>query len=317
VGVYVEDWQPGFDSPYLVVTDDETEAAAVPVEDGDTLRAHPGRPDGDTRIAFVDGIRRVEATLYEVDDADGSIARGVAGAHGCGAVLAGGDGPPVFAEVQTSRELIFGSGRTVGLPALPGGWAWRSRRIPSNQPDAPLAALQAAMRKIEAQVAEKLCADGWLTVLDGPVPYVRSSSLPMVGYVKSHHRMLLSPDLHAQVPPLLPVATRSSLFAHSDRMSTYLRVAEPGRHAGPWSGIVRVELSHWDGVAAAAAVADRLAALLPRYAGVSHRDSRAPQNMQPVGALEKHLRHLLGPAKLAVRAVRDAVSRIDRETQQP
>ncbi len=39
--------------------------------------------------------------------------------------------------------------------------------------------------------------------------------------------------------------------------------------------------------------------LLPRFAGVRHRDPRAPQNLQPVGALEKHLRHLLGPADYA------------------
>jgi hypothetical protein len=43
---------------------------------------------------------------------------------------------------------------------------------------------------------------------------------------------------------------------------------------------------------------------------VRHRDPRAPQNLQPVGALERQLRHLLGPADYAARAVRDAVAQL-------
>ena len=47
---------------------------------------------------------------------------------------------------------------------------------------------------------------------------------------------------------------------------------------------------------------------VPRFAGVPHRDPRAPQNLQPIGALETHLRHLLGHPGLATRAVREAVA---------
>ena len=41
---------------------------------------------------------------------------------------------------------------------------------------------------------------------------------------------------------------------------------------------------------------------------MAHRDPRAPQNLQPVGALESRLRHLLGDPGLAYRAVRESVS---------
>jgi hypothetical protein len=47
---------------------------------------------------------------------------------------------------------------------------------------------------------------------------------------------------------------------------------------------------------------------LPRYAGLGHIDPRAPQNLQPVAALERHLRHGLGDIALAVRATREAVA---------
>ena len=62
------------------------------------------------------------------------------------------------------------------------------------------------------------------------------------------------------------------------------------------------------GLADTIAVVDRVSITVPRFAGVAHRDPRAPQNLQPVGALEKYLRHLLGDAGLAVRAVRQAVA---------
>ena len=56
--------------------------------------------------------------------------------------------------------------------------------------------------------------------------------------------------------------------------------------------------------------ADLVAATLPRYAGIPWLDPRAPQNLQPVGALERHLRHSLGDSRLASRAVRESVARL-------
>jgi hypothetical protein len=311
VGLFVEDWQAAYGSPYLVVPDDAVVGTTELVEDGPTvLRAHPGRPPSAARLAFVDGVRRVEARLYTVDDVDGAIARGVAGAHACGAVLVDGETTPAFGHVAAVRHLIFGSGVVGGLPALPGGWAWQASSITGSEPDAPLAELQRRMRQAEGQLAEQLCADGWLAVVDGPLTFVRSADLPVVGFVKTHHRMLLPVAQHAAVPRLLDVATRTSLFAHADRYSAYVRLAIPDRHAGPWSGIVRIELPQAAGLADAVRTADAVTGLLPRFAGVPHRDPRAPQNLQPVGALETHLRHLLGAPRLAVRAVRDAVAQL-------
>jgi hypothetical protein len=122
--------------------------------------------------------------------------------------------------------------------------------------------------------------------------------------------MLLDAAEHAAVPALVGTGVRTSLFAHADRFSTYVRIADPDRHAGPWSGIVRLELPQSAGLPSAARTADAVTGFLPRFAGVRHRDPRAPQNLQPVGALEKYLRHQLGSSALAVRAVRDAVAQL-------
>lgn len=308
MGVFVEEWRGDYGSPYLVVPDETVGASGTLVEDGDDLDAHHGERSDGTKLAFVDGVRRVEATLYEVAE-DKSIARGVAGAHACGAVVAAPGEVPRFTSVSVTRHVIFGSGRSAVLPAVEGGWAWRASSIDDEDPDAPMLELQRRMRVAEGLLAEQLCAEGWLTVVDGPLSRVRSAELPVVGYVKTHHRPLLDPAVHARIPDLLEVGHRTSLFAHADRYSCYVRLATPDRYAGPWSGIVRLEIPKSVGLAQAATRAGAVTGVLPRYAGIRHRDPRAPQNLQPVGALEKHLRHLLGPPGLAERAVRDAIAR--------
>jgi hypothetical protein len=57
------------------------------------------------------------------------------------------------------------------------------------------------------------------------------------------------------------------------------------------------------GIEGARALADLTTAVLPRFASVVGRDPRAPQNLYPVGELERVLRHRLGDAALVKRAV--------------
>jgi hypothetical protein len=45
---------------------------------------------------------------------------------------------------------------------------------------------------------------------------------------------------------------------------------------------------------------------LARFASDSSKDSRAPQNLYPIGGLERELRHRLGDPKLLYRALREA-----------
>jgi len=313
IRVYVESWEPTYSPPYQISDGpEEPEGRGVPVEDGGELRAHPG---GGTpppvRLAFVDGVRRGEAWLYRDDPDRDTAARGLAGAFACGAAVIPADGPPAFERTEVQRLVIWGSGADGTLPDAAGGFRWRPASIDDPDPEAPLRALQARMRQRETELAEELAADGHLTVVDGPLTYVRSRDLPVIGYVKTHHRPLLAPDLHRRIPELLGAGERTSLFtAGEDRYAAYLRLAPRDGVASPWSGIVRIEIPQSAGLAEAAALADRATALLPRFAGLPHRDPRAPQNLQPIGALERHLRRLLGNPRLAARAVREAVASI-------
>jgi hypothetical protein len=54
-------------------------------------------------------------------------------------------------------------------------------------------------------------------------------------------------------------------------------------------------------------LADRTAAVLPLVASEPHLDPRAPQNLVPIAALERQLRHRMGDRGLVYRALREAV----------
>jgi hypothetical protein len=55
-------------------------------------------------------------------------------------------------------------------------------------------------------------------------------------------------------------------------------------------------------------IANFAAPTLCLYASSTVRDSRAPQNLLPVGALEDELRHRLGDAVLVRRAIEQAIA---------
>ena len=302
--LYFEDWDASYGSPYLISPDQaDGDAQFAEVTDGIRVAPAPCEPRS---AAFVDGVRRGEGLLYRQADA-GVLVRGTVGAHACGAVLCARGLAAVFGPIETRRLVIFGGGVPVALPEVD-GYRWDAVAVASLEPDAPLQDLQTRMRMAEGQLAERLAGEGWLAVLDGPLNFVRSRDRTVVGLVKTHHRALLAPADHARVPELA-CGERTPVFPlGADRYSCYVRLAAPGPRSSPWFGIVRIEVPQSFGLDAARATADEVACVLPRYAGIPHRDPRAPQNLQPVGALEKQLRHRLGPSRLAARAARHAVA---------
>mgnify|MGYP000998081643 CR=1 FL=1 len=74
----------------------------------------------------------------------------------------------------------------------------------------------------------------------------------------------------------------------------------------------RLEMDSAEDLADVFRAADRTAALLPRYASRPERDPRAPQNLLPIGQLERELRHQLGDIELLQRFITRAF-----ETERP
>ncbi len=308
--IFVEDWGAAYGSPYLVDSDFErdSEQTGVLAEDGDALSFHrPCDLPPEPRVAFVDGIRRAEAWLYQLD-ADGVSARGLAAAFAVGSAICDCLGAR-YENEEISRVAIWGSGQAPMLSAI-GRWSWLTHAVPSSDPDAPLETLQKMMRTAEGKLAGRIAANDTLTFIDGPLDYVIERGAEVAGHVKTHHRAFLPPEVHRRIPGLA-LGERTSIFALEERYSCYVRIAQAGPFAGPWSGVVRLHLPGERGLGGAVRLADRATSVLPRFAGIAHRDPRAPQNLQPIGALESHLRHLMGDAALAMRAVRDAV-RVER-----
>ena len=147
--------------------------------------------------------------------------------------------------------------------------------------------------------------DDDLLIVDGPLRG-RTHLDRTVGYIKTHHASYL-PRRQAAVVGALATGQRTPVFTMGTswrRNSWYLRL--PGTPGVPWSGVVRLECSPDLPAAAAARLADLTARLLPPLASVPHKDPRAPQNLVPIGGLERELRRRLGDQQLLYRALRSA-----------
>jgi len=156
------------------------------------------------------------------------------------------------------------------------------------------------MREAEASVAQVHAEqpETWV-IADGPLVHRRTSPARVVGYVKRLQRAYLPPAAAALLLSL-PPSHRTPLFllrdpaGRFDRYSWYVRLAVPPAIAHPLAGLVRLEISTGVGAARASDAADLSARFLPEFASTPERDSRAPQNLLPIGALERALRHALG-----------------------
>lgn len=303
--IYAGEWAPEYGGPHLTEADGPEGQAEVWEH---SLLTSVDCPPLARPLAFVDGIRRVEAQLFYAEGNE-EPAPGVAGALAVGAVVPSPAGPLEVVEVEVRRLAIFGSGKTASLPPQPGGWSWQTVTLEDGSLDAPMQELQRLMREREWALAERLAAAGQLVCLDGPLHSTRDLKASIVGYVKTHHRRLLEPAAHAKVA-LLEHGQRTSLFTVSERHSCYFRLAQRTPRHHPWFGIVRLEVSAGAGRQATVATMNAVCGTLPRYAGVSHVDPRAPQNLQPVGALERELRRRCGDTALGTRATREAVAQL-------
>jgi len=170
-------------------------------------------------------------------------------------------------------------------------------------------ALQRRLTEAEVQLALAFrarhpAADD-LLVVDGPLRG-RTHLDGTVGYIKTHHASYLPGDQAGVVAALRP-GQRTPAFTMGTswrRTSWYLQL--PGTPGVPWSGVVRVECSAELTAAEVTGLADVTARVLPPLASTPHKDPRAPQNLVPVGGLERELRRRLGDQQLLYRALRSA-----------
>ncbi len=304
----VESWDPSYSAP---LAPDEALApsegdVSCDVEGGEWTPRR-GEDDGIERVCFVDGVRRIDARLA-IPRGGAMPIPGIAGSHAVGAVV----WDRVLrrsevAHVRTRRLAVFASGEAVVVPGV-APVAFDVESEPSDDPDRLVARFHGSMRRAEADLIAELADGGSFVIGDGPVNDTRRRSV--VGYVKTHRVAYLPAERSGIIAELEP-GWRTPLFVLGargtfSRWSWYQRLPVPEvRHA--WSGIVRCEAPGSLPIVEAALLADRTAALLPFVAAPAHTDPRAPQNLVPIGALERHLRHALGDQRLVYRALLEAV----------
>lgn len=294
----VEAW----DSDYGAPTDAELEDASQNVDVSVELRPEEWRPllpeaAPVADILFVDGVRRVDATLW-IDQPPDFPGFALAATYAAGAVRCNGRAVIEEAEVERglftsapASDVVTGIG-TYGVKATKGVTAeelWLG--------------IQQRMGALEAAVTRQ-AGGAELLVVDGPLSHARDIE-NAVGYIKTQKVQYLPLELR-QVLTALPAGYRTPLFLTTtgwSRYSWYLRLAN---HAGPAGGLVRCEIDADMSQADASRVATRVSATLPRFASARHKDPRAPQNLYPIGGLERELRHRLGDKELAMRALRRA-----------
>lgn len=269
-----------------------------------------------SRWVFVDGVRRIDARLVGMTSGAEMI-YALFGSYAVGAVILG-DRRAEIGPVDVGRLLVTGSGDPSGrdepvevLPTI----VFRRTSTPAVDSEGPLMALQNEMRLAEARLSSTLLAQDVLVVSDGPLAH-KDLGPGVVGYVKRIFDPYLPKDkAHHLVD--LPASHRTPVFAiHGGQRSRYawfLRLASPARGHSPLAGVVRLEVDGSIGIGAAVRLANQTCARLPELASSRTFDPRAPQNLIPVGALEKHLRHLMGDARLIRRAIEGKISEDEHE----
>ena len=326
-GFTVDPWDPGYAAALTVEALAELDATTAELNLDIELPAdrwRPLTPDPVTILPSVllvaDGVRRIDARVWIDDPGGGMPTPGIATSYASGLVRCDRHDGAVaeLAGVQVRRVLFSPSPHAPDI-ATPAG-AYPARPAANGTPEQLSLALQQQLTELEValavdyrdRAASTLGDDPDLLLVDGPLR--GRTHLPRtVGYIKTHQTAYLSGP-QAGVVTALQAGERTPVFLMGTswrRHSWYLRL--PTRSTAPWAGIVRCEASADLPTQAVRTLADATALLLPPLAGVEYKDPRAPQNLVPIGGLEKLLRHRLGDTRLLYRALRAAATR-DRAT---
>lgn len=257
-------------------------------------------------VLFLDGVRRIDARVW-VHGAGPQPAAGIAASLAAGLVSC--DGTARVVDVTVERGLFTAAAGAPDIVTRSAGYP--ARLAEGLGIDQLSLALQQRLASAEVQLAmvfrAQHPASDDLLVVDGPLRG-RTHLDRTVGYIKTHHASYLPAEQAAVVGALRP-GQRTPAFTMGTswrRHSWYLRL--PGAGGAPWSGVVRLECSADLPPAAVTALADLTARLLPPLAAVPHKDPRAPQNLVPIGGLERELRRRLGDQQFLYRALRAAAA---------
>jgi hypothetical protein len=312
VSFSIDPWDPGYGMAFGDEMNEEAWPGSsaelvldleLPADQWRPLTPDASLPIPDT-VLFLDGVRRIDARVW-VHGSDPQPAPGIAASYAAGLVCL--NGAARITDVAVGRGLFTAAADATGIDSRHGTYpAWKAA---GPGMDKLSLALQQRLSDAEVQLAllfRKESQDASdLLFVDGPLRG-RTHLDRTIGYIKTHHTTYLPPEQAATVSALGP-GQRTPAFTMGTswrRNSWYLRL--PGSSDAPWSGVVRLECSADLPVPEVIRLADLSARILPPLASSPHKDPRAPQNLVPIGGLERELRRRLGDQQLLYRSLRAA-----------
>lgn len=306
----VDPWDPGYATALTdaAAADLDTSSAQLNVElEAPSAQWAPRTPPPDAwapdEVLIVDGVRRVDARIWFAPEREAVPSLGLAGSWAAGVVRLNGAARVDTITVERGVFTPCGSAAPIHTPIAD----YPIRPCAGGDPVALSLALQQRLVQLEVDTATALQGSNDLLMADGPLR--GRQHLPRaVGYIKTHHAAYLPPELNMVVSALGP-GQRTPVFTVGtswSRHSWYVKL--PVQSAAPWAGVVRCECSVDLRRDDAIRLADTVTLLLPRLASAAHKDPRAPQNLVPIGGLERLLRHRLGDARKLHRQLSVAAS---------
>src|SRR5215510_8917183 len=176
------------------------------------------------------------------------------------------------------------------------------------------------MRRTEAQVAEAMSGADTLVLADGSLKFFGGASA-VVGVIKTIYKLYL-PAKRATILGRLRAGQRTPFFCIEGKrkntgykiLTCYLRLTLPQPIEIPFAGLVRLEINpsqreHGN----VSSLFDQAAIKVRELASRAPKDPRAPQNLIPIGGLERQLRHRLGDAQLVLRGIKQKLHALVEE----
>ncbi|MGF1491910.1 MAG: hypothetical protein ACFBSC_05525 [Microcoleaceae cyanobacterium] len=327
----LEPWGVDYDTPVRFSADETLSDVAIEldVEQADwSACSAPKSTSLPERLLFVDGRRRVDARFLGRNGNE--LIMGAFGTVAVGGVLVDRVKCEAWCHSAFVRRVVATGGQClapqvrIDSPAGSLGDLCYDLTLtdPANDPQTPVNLIQEAMLQEESRYASEFGTEPNLMVVrDGPLLYqpYRSPDLA-IGYVKTMGRCYLQGE-KAEILWQLRPGQRTPIFALGEagspkrRWSWYLRSGDDqlnlqnlGYHG--LHGIVRLDLYGNVPLAQATEIANQTCLLIPEYASTPSRDPRAPQNLTPVGALERDLARLMGNQTLVSRRLQQFLSNV-------
>ncbi len=290
---------PHFDVDTFIETDDWSsgiEPAAIPLPES---------------VVFVDGVQRVEYWA-RVDDGE-TLVEAAFASVAVGAVVSRSGGATMSCEY---KSRVFGVAGGVAaqpqvVPSRTGPLVYEVSPAEKTGHAAVFQAIAIRRRDLEHLCVQKALETHPLVIADGRLDRPEVSANQLAGIAKTLQQLYVKAEQRALIARLLP-GTRTPMFQITDswgsRYSWFMRLPYTRAIHHSYAGVVRLEVPVAGTLRAPIEVADMLTHNLPRFASKPEHDPRAPQNLLPVGALERQLRHGLGDARYIRRLIEDYIA---------